>query len=113
MAVYREERPWGRFERFTENQRSTVKILHLNPNSSLSLQYHNTREEFWKVIEGSATFTIGSTKVEGKAGDEFHVPLRAQHRIETNASAVKVLEISIGEFREDDVVRIEDIYKRV
>ena len=113
MAVYREERPWGRFERFTENEQSTVKILHLNPNSKLSLQYHNTREEFWKVIEGTATFTIGSTKVEGKVGDEFHVPLKAQHRIETKASIVKVLEIAIGEFREDDVVRIEDIYNRV
>ena len=64
------------------------------------------------MIEGNATFTIGSSKVEGKAGDEFHVPLRAEHRIETDASSVKVLEIAIGEFREDDIVRIEDIYDR-
>jgi mannose-1-phosphate guanylyltransferase/mannose-1-phosphate guanylyltransferase/mannose-6-phosphate isomerase len=113
MVVYREERPWGKFERFTENQRSTVKILHLNPESKLSLQYHDTRKEFWKVIAGSATFTIGSTRVQGKAGDEFQVPLKAQHRIETGTSSVTVLEISTGEFREDDVVRIEDIYKRV
>lgn len=44
MKIYKEERPWGNFERFTHNEISTVKILTVNPNEELSLQYHHNRE---------------------------------------------------------------------
>ena len=29
--IYEEQRPWGRFRRFTLNQFSTVKLITLNP----------------------------------------------------------------------------------
>lgn len=110
---YTEERPWGRFERFIANERSTVKILHVNPNAKLSLQFHNNREEIWKILEGHAKITIGDGVFEGKEGDEFHVPKKTRHRIETGEVGVKILEISLGEYDEDDIVRIEDIYNRI
>ena len=49
--MFQEERPWGNFRQFSHNELSTVKIISINPNSSLSLQYHNNRSEFWKIIK--------------------------------------------------------------
>ena len=58
MDVYVEERPWGKFEKFIENEKCTVKILYLNPNSQTSLQYHDKRDEWWKIIKGSIIIYI-------------------------------------------------------
>ena len=54
MDIYSENRPWGRFEKFHENQPCTVKLIYVNVNSRLSLQYHKERWEFWKIVKGCA-----------------------------------------------------------
>ena len=36
----KEERPWGNFERFTLNEKATVKIVTVNEGESISLQTH-------------------------------------------------------------------------
>jgi len=41
-----EERPWGNFERFTLNEKTTVKIITVNAGESISLQTHENRDEF-------------------------------------------------------------------
>ena len=49
MKKYKEKRPWGGFEQFTINEKSTVKILTLLPRQKFSLQYHKKRKEFWLI----------------------------------------------------------------
>ena len=112
MEKYTEEKPWGSFEQFTFNEQSTVKLIHVNPHQQLSLQYHKNREEFWRVLEGDPTITIGEKKYHAKKGDEFFIPKSTNHRIKANESNVTILEISLGTFDENDIVRIEDIYNR-
>ena len=112
MKKYSENRPWGKFEQFSLNEISTVKIISVNPNEELSLQYHNKREEFWRVIDGEALIYIGDEIKKGKQDDEFFIPLKTNHRIKTEESSVRILEISFGEFDENDIVRLEDKYNR-
>ncbi|MBW2970443.1 phosphomannose isomerase type II C-terminal cupin domain [Candidatus Woesearchaeota archaeon] len=112
MEKYKEERPWGEFEQYCKNQQCTVKIITVKPQEELSLQYHNHRDEFWKVIKGKAQITLGDKIIEAKEGDEFYIPKKTKHRITTQESQVKILEISFGEFDENDIVRLEDKYKR-
>ncbi len=107
------KRPWGSFIRFTNNEPSTVKILNINKGEILSLQYHLHREEFWKILKGSPEITIGEEKINAKEGDEFTIKPHVNHRISAPNDDVMVLEISKGEFDEDDIVRIEDKYNRV
>lgn len=108
-----EERPWGKFEQFCHNEKVTVKILTVNPNSKLSLQYHNKRDEFWKVIEGSGQIVLGNKIINVKTDDEYLIPKKTNHRIITTLNKLKILEISYGEFDENDIVRISDDYNRV
>jgi mannose-6-phosphate isomerase-like protein (cupin superfamily) len=108
----KEERPWGNFERFTLNERSTVKILRLKPNQSLSLQKHEHREEFWHVIGGSGVLQMDEQMREIKKGDEALFKIGTVHRVTAGAEGFEVLEISFGEFNEADIVRIQDNYGR-
>ena len=106
-------RPWGSFERFTHNEISTVKILTIKPKKKNSLQYHNKRKEFWRVLEGNPILTIGKKVEKAKPGNEFSISKKTEHRIESGDKQVKILEISFGEFDEEDIVRLEDDFGRV
>lgn len=108
------KKPWGQFDQFTRSEVVTVKILSVNPNQLLSLQYHNHRDEFWRVISGHPVLTIGSKIINASPGDEFTIPKLEKHRIEAKDDAVQILEISYDDnFDEDDIVRLEDTYGRV
>lgn len=106
------KRPWGSFTRFTNNEPSTVKLLNVNKDGQLSLQYHSKREEFWKILIGTPVIVIGDEVFYAKPGDEYMVGLGVKHRISAPNDDVLILEISRGEFDEDDIVRIEDKYGR-
>ena len=108
----REDRPWGNFERFTFNEPSTVKIITMLPGQSLSLQQHEHRDEEWKILRGGGKVTVGSKVSPVKPGDEFFVARGTQHRVEAGEEGLQFLEVAIGEFNEQDIVRFEDKYGR-
>lgn len=112
MAIKTEKRPWGEFIQFTLNEPSTVKLIVVNPNQELSLQYHHKRRELWRILTGNPILTVGEKIIEGRVGDEIDVPQGAKHRIKSQDLKVEILEISLGEFDEDDIVRLEDKYGR-
>jgi len=105
-------RPWGSFVEFTKNKPSTVKILVVKPGEEFSLQYHENREEFWHVLSGTPTITIGDEEFPAKKGDEFMVQKGEKHRIGAKDTEARILEVSFGEFDEGDITRIEDKYGR-
>ena len=113
IKKYIENKPWGKFEQYCLNKKSTVKILYLNPKESISLQYHKNREEFWKIIKGSAKITINKKITNAKVEDEFFINKKALHRAEGGKNGAQILEISFGHFNEKDIIRIEDKYKRI
>jgi mannose-6-phosphate isomerase len=113
MKIYSESRPWGRFEKFHENKSCTVKLIYVNTNSRLSLQYHKKRSELWKVIKGTAMVEIEGKTRTLEAGETITIPRRAKHRVLALESECTILEIAYGRFDENDIVRLDDDYKRV
>lgn len=112
IKIYEEERPWGKFEKFVENQKCTVKLLHLNPNSQTSLQLHHKREEWWKIIKGVVSVEHDGEKKTLNENDTIYIHKGSKHRIINHEYNSTILEISFGEFDESDIVRIEDMYNR-
>jgi mannose-6-phosphate isomerase-like protein (cupin superfamily) len=112
MKKFKETRPWGGYERFTLNEKSSVKILTIKPKQKFSLQYHKKRREFWRFLDNPAKVTLGKKTIKAKKGDEFLIPIKTNHRIEAYNKPVRVLEISLGIFNEKDIVRLEDKYGR-
>lgn len=107
-----EERPWGWFEKYNENSKCSVKLIYVKAKKRLSLQYHNSREEFWRIIRGPVQVQIGDRKFIGKEGDFFHIPKGSIHRLSAIDKDSMILEISYGHFDENDIVRIEDDFGR-
>ena len=108
----REERPWGNFERFTLNEKTSIKIVTVNAGEAISLQTHAHRDEFWRVISGSGTIVIGTKSYKAHDGESYFSKRGSEHRVEGGQGGLKLLEISFGDFDESDIVRLEDKYGR-
>ena len=109
----KEERPWGNFERFTLNEKTTVKIITVNAGEMFSLQTHEHRDEFWRMLKGSGVVHIGENDNDAHAGDTFFVPRQTEHRVTGGPSGLSFLEITFGDSDEGDIHRLEDRYGRV
>jgi mannose-6-phosphate isomerase-like protein (cupin superfamily) len=93
------------------------KIIHVNAGESLSLQYHNQKEETSSVLSGEALVEHGPsadrlTSDRLGPGDTIHLAPGVLHRI-TAISDLDFAEVSTAQpgWRED-VVRLEDRYGR-
>lgn len=113
VHMHKENRPWGFFEQFCQNDACTVKMLHVKPKEELSLQFHHKRNEFWRVVAGNPIVIVGDHIAKAKPGDEFFIPRLTEHQLIAQDRMVEMLEISFGEFEEEDIVRIKDKYARV
>ncbi|HEY4489378.1 MAG TPA: phosphomannose isomerase type II C-terminal cupin domain [Candidatus Paceibacterota bacterium] len=112
QPIFTETRPWGEFRQFTTGTPVTVKVLLVKAGERISLQQHEKRSEFWRVLSGAPLITIGTETFQAAKGDEIEVPVRTLHRIEATDTDVEILEISEGTFNEADISRIDDNYGR-
>ena len=105
------KKPWGDFKQFVLNKKCTVKILSVKPKGVLSLQKHKNRSEMWYFLT-SGFMQIGNKKRKVKKGEVVKAGRNVAHKIYAGLNKVEVLEISLGEFDENDIVRLEDKYGR-
>jgi len=90
-----------------------VKILTLNPGARTSLQSHAHRKEFWVALDEGLHVQIGKRRISLRKGSSIVVKKGAKHRLRCEGrSKVRLLEISFGNFSENDIVRYEDDYGR-
>jgi len=111
----RVEKPWGYELIWAETDRYVGKILHVNAGESLSLQYHEVKDETIHLLTGEMRFEVGESveslaAVHLLAGESFHVVPRTVHRM-IAVTDCDILEASTAHL--DDVVRLEDRYGRV
>jgi len=105
-------KPWGNFVQFTNNETSTIKILQVEANKRLSLQSHETREELWIALDEGVVAEVEGKKIYLKEGERIFIPKKSKHRLSSESTEVRVLEISFGNFSEEDETRYEDDYHR-
>jgi len=108
-------RPWGRYVNLFEGKGFLVKELYVKSKSSLSLQKHHHRSEYWLVTNGKPLITINKNKFTKKPNESVFIPQGAIHRIENPyKKPVKIIEVQTGHIlKESDIVRYQDIYGRV
>ncbi len=112
LKIFQIERPWGNFRQFIANSPCTVKIITILPNESLSLQSHEKRGEFWRVLSGSGVIEIGDMKYNVSVGEEHQCPVGVKHRMSAGEHGLTILEVATGEFDENDITRYQDKYGR-
>ena len=108
------EKPWGHELIWARTERYVGKILHIKAGESLSLQYHQVKDETVMVLTGRMRFEHfleGEPPIATELGprEPFHIPPGVRHRM-TALEDTDVLEVSTPEL--DDVVRLADRYGR-
>jgi mannose-6-phosphate isomerase len=72
------------------------------------------RVELWVVLDAWAKIELGHRVIQPQLGDRIFIPRISTHRLSvTGDTLVRILEISFGEFEENDIVCLEDVYRRV
>lgn len=107
-------RPWGTYTILEENDKYKIKRIVVKPGKRLSLQKHFHRSEHWVVVEGTALVTVGDKETLIRPNESTYIPMGDTHRLENPGKVnVVLIEVQVGEYLgEDDIVRIEDDFKR-
>lgn len=107
-------RPWGTYTVLEESTGYKIKRIEVKPGKRLSLQKHFHRNEHWIVVSGTATVTVGDEKRYVRPNESTYIKMGEIHRLENEGKIpVVLIEAQVGEYTgEDDIVRIDDDFKR-
>ena len=110
----RVHRPWGYYDSIDAGERFQVKRIVVHSGGTLSLQKHHHRAEHWVVVRGTAEVTIGSDVKSVHENESIYIPIGAVHRLANRGKIpLELIEVQTGSYLgEDDIIRIEDVYKR-
>jgi len=107
-------RPWGSYQSIDNGDRHQVKRIVVKPGGRLSLQKHHHRSEHWIVVRGAARVTVNELVKMVHENESIYIPIGATHRLENPGKILlELIEVQTGSyFGEDDIIRIEDDYRR-
>jgi mannose-1-phosphate guanylyltransferase/mannose-1-phosphate guanylyltransferase/mannose-6-phosphate isomerase len=107
-------RPWGSYQSLEIGDRHQVKRIVVKAGGRLSLQKHHHRSEHWIVVRGTALVTINELQKTVHENESVYIPIGAVHRMENPGRIpLELIEVQTGSYLgEDDIVRIEDDYRR-
>ena len=107
-------RPWGTYTVLEDTPGYKIKRIEVKPGKRLSLQKHFHRNEHWIVVSGTATVTVGDATQLVRPNESTYIKMGDIHRLENEGKIpVVLIEAQVGEYTgEDDIVRLEDDFKR-
>lgn len=107
-------RPWGTYEVLVDTLGYKVKRIEVKSGKRLSLQKHFHRNEHWIVVSGTATVTVGNEMKLLRPNESTYIKMGEVHRLANDGKIpVVIIEAQVGEYTgEDDIVRLEDDFKR-
>jgi mannose-1-phosphate guanylyltransferase/mannose-6-phosphate isomerase len=110
----RGHRPWGYYESIDMGARFQVKRIVVTPGGMLSLQKHRHRSEHWVVVNGTAEVTLNDKVHQVHENESIYLPIGCVHRLANKGKIpLELIEVQTGSYLgEDDIERIEDVYKR-
>ena len=107
-------RPWGKYQKFYQENGVWVKRVEVKPNCRLSLQKHQHRSEKWIFVHGQGLAIVDNRQISVAPGSVVDIPLGSLHRI-GNASKEPLvfIEVATGSvLTEEDIIRVQDDYQR-
>ncbi|MGE4547282.1 MAG: cupin domain-containing protein, partial [Desulfurella sp.] len=107
-------RPWGNYTLLEENRFYKIKKIIVKPQKRLSLQKHLHRSEHWIVVSGTALVTVADKEFILRPNESTYIRIGELHRLENPGKIdLVIIEAQVGEYvGEDDIIRVEDDFKR-
>jgi mannose-6-phosphate isomerase-like protein (cupin superfamily) len=105
------DKPWGKEEILTAQDRYVVKRIRMKDKHRCSLQYHHFKTETIYILYGTFLLHLNDKMIRMQEGDFITILPKEVHRM-TNIGLEwgAYLESSTTEL--DDVVRLDDDYER-
>jgi mannose-6-phosphate isomerase-like protein (cupin superfamily) len=113
--VKKVEKPWGyELHWVPEDKPYMGKLLHVNKDARLSLQYHDQKQESWFIINGRGKVIWDNDKgelieTELQKGQGYTCCIGQRHRL-AGITDCDIIEVSTPEI--GTTFRLEDDYKR-
>jgi mannose-6-phosphate isomerase len=105
------KKPWGQEEILETNEHYTIKRLTMLDGHQCSKQYHNEKKETIYVLYGMLTvYLYDDSTLLLDPGNYWTIEPKKVHRMAARNGIAIYLECSTSQL--DDVVRLEDDYKR-
>ena len=113
--LQKDSRPWGQYFVVHDEKSYKLKRIEVKPGQRISYQFHKKRSETWTIVKGSGVINLDGIEKNVKYGDTITISKKVKHRIYNNTNSDLIfIEVQTGSyFGEDDIIRIEDDYKRV
>ena len=107
-------RPWGTYTVLEDTPGYKIKRIEVKSGKRLSLQKHYHRNEHWIVVSGTATVTVGNITKLVRPNESTYIKMGEIHRLANEGKIpVVLIEAQVGEYTgEDDIVRLDDDFKR-
>ena len=101
-------REWGIHELLNYSKGYKVKKVTVFPGMMMNLHQHELRAEYWSVVEGTATITLGTETKDYHKYESVFVPVGTKHRVANKTDKnVVIIEVGIGDsILENDLVKI-------
>jgi mannose-6-phosphate isomerase len=109
------EKPWGYEIIWAKTKNYVAKVMQINPDNRMSLQFHQKKEETIYVMAGVLrVWETEDDKVykDLPAGMLYHVNPGEVHRFGSPKGTYGTMLMEISTNHLDDVVRIKDDYDR-
>lgn len=107
-------RPWGTYTILEDSPGYKIKRIEVKTGCRLSLQKHFHRNEHWVVVNGIATVEVDDKIFLLRENESTYIKAEQIHRLSNNTNApLVIIEVQVGSYTgEDDIVRLEDDFKR-
>ena len=114
------KKPWGEEIKWAHTAHYVGKILRVNPDQRLSIQFHREKVETMYVLNGFGVMNLYSMDEDGEPnltsvkhlskGTTIHIPPKQIHSLAAGPRGLEVIEVSTNHL--NDLVRIKDTYGR-
>ena len=105
-VVYKQ---WGHYLTIYYDENIKIKLLYIQPYSSISLQKHLKRDEIWAVLKGEVLTVIGDDEKKYKEKETLFIERNILHKAANITNEILIIqEIQIGGCNlEHDIIRYD------
>lgn len=99
---------WGTEYLLAKTNQYALKRLEIDPEKSISLQYHKLKHETLHIVQGHGLARIGDIIKEITVGDTLIIPPGVIHQVSAAAGIIPLIVIEGSTSELNDVVHVEE-----
>ena len=98
---------WGHYLTIYYDEKIKIKLLYIQPHSSISLQKHLLRDEIWIILNGEAFIRVDDDEKYFHEKDNLYIRRNILHKVTNKTDYILMIqETQIGGCNlEDDIIR--------